>query len=560
MQAQQSVMGQSVTEKSRRGTGVAYAGFLIAFLALAAALAVLEQVGLPDRVIGCVMVGAPTAIFIVIALACRTMKLQDYFLAGRRVPAFFNGLATFGTLVSGTAFLGLAGAFYRYGYDGLAIPLGWCAGLIIMALSTAPALRGSGSWTIPEYLGSRYRSGAVRMAAALALACSAFLLLAAEMALLGRVASDFFGMPFGAAVVAGVGLLLLTTVPGGMRSLTWAQAAQALVVLVAVLVPVALVSMRFYGTPLPPMAYGRLADDLLAIRSVVGAGSDGPFGFGGLLAPVAGIGAGRFLTLAGCVLLGTAAMPHILTRAVVAPNAPSARRGGLWALPLVIVFALTAPFYGPLAELASGGNPAQANAAALVTDFPALADLPFAASALIMIGALAAILAAAGGMLLAAGSSLAHDVWDTAFGRSAPAMSRIFRARLGSVLMAAAAGYCAYSSTGAAPAMVWSFAVAAACLFPPTAMAIAWRGATAKGALCGMAAGAAIVLGFAFAGGPSGADGLIGSPAAALAGVAGAAANLAAMAIVALAERRAGARASGRPDRTAEGRGAAAPI
>lgn len=554
-------MGQSVTRTSRRGTGVAYTGFLIAFLALAAALAVLEQVGLPDHVIGFVMIGAPIAIFIVIALACRTMTLQDYFLAGRRVPALFNGLATFGALASGTAFLGLAGAIYRYGYDGLAIPLGWCGGLIIMALLTAPALRASGSWTIPEYLGSRYRSGAVRIAAALALACSAFLLLAAEMALLGRLASDFFGMPYGAGLIACACLLLLITIPGGMRSLTWAQAAQALVILVALLVPVALVSMRFYGTPLPQMAYGRLVDDLSAIRSVVGTGGDHAAGFGGLMAPFAGLGAGRFLSLAGCILLGTAAMPHLLTRAVAAPDRSAARRTALWALPLAILFALTAPFYGLLAELASGGNLGPLNAAALVANFPELADLPFAASALIAIGALAAILAAAGGLLLAAGSSLAHDVWDASLGRSAPAMSRIFRARLGSVLMAAAAGYCAYTGTvGIAPAMVWSFAIAAACLFPPIAMAIV-GGATGRSALCGMAAGAVVVLGFAFAAGTGGAaNSLMGSPAAALGGVAGAAADFFVIAIVALAERRTGARASGRPDRTVDGRGAAAPI
>jgi len=554
-----------VTQTRRRATGVAYTGFLIAFLALAAVLAVLEQVGVPDPVIGYVMVGGPTAIFIVIAFACRTMKLQDYFTAGHRVPAVFNGLATFAALASGTAFLGLAGAVYRYGYDGLAIPLGWCGGLIVMSIFTAPALRASQSWTIPEFLGSRYRSSAVRVAAAIALAWSAFLLLAAEMALLGRVASDFLGMPYGTALAVTSVLLLVLTVPGGMRSVSWAQAAQALVIIVALFVPVALVSMRFYGTPLPQQALGRIFDDLSAIRSVVGTHDTAGASFGGLLAPFAGIGAGRFFILAGCILLGTAAMPHLLARAVAAPNGQAARRSALWALPLVIAFALTAPFYGLLAELASGGNLGRPDAAALVADFPALANLPFAASALITVGALAAALATAGGLLLAAGNSLAHDIWDATLGRSAPTMSRIFRARLGSVLTAAVAGSCAYSGTaGAASGMVWSFAIAAACLFPPIAIGIVWRGATWKSALCGMGAGAATLLGLTLldaAPGVSavGAGDLIGAPSVALAGIAGAAMDFAAITLAVLAERRLGVFASRKSETVPDGAATAAP-
>lgn len=533
-----------MTDRHRSAPARSYALFTLAFLALVAGLAVLEQVGLADPVIGYAMVAAPVVIFVVIALACRTMNLGDYFVAGNRVPALFNGLALGGALISGTVFLGLAGALYRLGYDALAIPLGWSGGFVLMAVVTAPAMRASDAWTLPDFLGRHYGSRLVRLVAAILVVGCCFFLLVAEIGLFGKVAATFFGIPFAGALAIGVALLLVMTLAGGMRSVSWTDAAQAIVLLIAFIIPVALVSTRFYGMPVPQLAYGRLLADIATIRAVVATQApDGP-ALEVMLTPFTGLGEAHFIALLVCLALGTAAMPHLATRALAAPTAAGARSTVAWSLLFVAIFATTVPAYALFAELGAGGGLAPSPASgSIVAAFSAIANLPFVASALITVGALAAALSTASNTLLAVGNSIGHDVYNLFLNPRAPAMSRLFIARFAAVATAAAASWCALYRVEALPMpIIWSFSLAAAGLFPPIALGIAWKGATWTGALGGMIAGTAVVLGFAAlslgATPADGAPGLVGSFHAASAGVLGAVAAFAVAVAVSIAARR----------------------
>ena len=68
-----------------------YTGGFAAFVVL---LAILEQVGVPNRWIGYLFVFFTLAVYAGIGVLSRTMQISEYYVAGRRVPAFYNGMAT----------------------------------------------------------------------------------------------------------------------------------------------------------------------------------------------------------------------------------------------------------------------------------------------------------------------------------------------------------------------------------------------------------------------------------------------------------------------------------
>jgi Na+(H+)/acetate symporter ActP len=86
----------------------------------------------------------------------RTTDAAEYYVAGRRVPAVYNGMATGADWMSAASFIGMAGTLYLTGYNGLAFIMGWTGGYCLVALFLAPYLRKFGQFTIPDFLGERY--------------------------------------------------------------------------------------------------------------------------------------------------------------------------------------------------------------------------------------------------------------------------------------------------------------------------------------------------------------------------------------------------------------------
>jgi cation/acetate symporter len=130
-----------------------YTGGFIAFVIV---LAILEQMGLPAKWVGYIFLAATIALYAGIGIMSKTADVSEYYVAGRRVPAIFNGMATGADWMSAASFIGMAGTLYLAGYDGLAFVLGWTGGYVLVALFLAPYLRKFGQFTIPDFLGSRY--------------------------------------------------------------------------------------------------------------------------------------------------------------------------------------------------------------------------------------------------------------------------------------------------------------------------------------------------------------------------------------------------------------------
>lgn len=138
----------------RRYYGIYTLGFAL-FVVL---LAIGESLGLSQQLIGHVFLFVTIAIYATIGVLSRTSDVTEYYVAGRRVPALFNGMATAADWMSAASFIGLAGTLYFSGFEGLAFVTGWTGGFVLVALLLAPYLRKFGQYTIPDFLGARYQA------------------------------------------------------------------------------------------------------------------------------------------------------------------------------------------------------------------------------------------------------------------------------------------------------------------------------------------------------------------------------------------------------------------
>src|SRR6266850_2064414 len=235
------------------GFYMAAQGSLIAFVIL---LAILEQFGVPNKILGYFFVFFTLAVYAVIGVATRTAQLSEYYVAGRRVPAFYNGMATGADWMSSASFVGMAGSLFLLGYDGIAWVLGWTGGFVLVSILIGPYLRKFGAYTVPDFLAFRYGGNFARFLGVIVLVCCSFTYVTAQIYGTGLIASRFLGMQFELAVFAGLVGILLCAMLGGMRAVTWTQIAQYIVLIIAYLTPIVILSTKKYGVPVPEFTYG----------------------------------------------------------------------------------------------------------------------------------------------------------------------------------------------------------------------------------------------------------------------------------------------------------------
>jgi len=221
------------------------------FLMFVASLAVLEEHGMPPRWIGYAFLIFTILMYAVIGIVSRTSDVSEFYVAGRRVPAFFNGMATGADWMSAASFIGLAGTLYLSGYQGLAFVVGWTGGFVLVALLLAPYLRRYGEYTIPDFLTARYGGNAIRLVAVGAAILSSFVYVVAQIYGVGLITSRFVSLQFEIGVFVGLAGILVCSFLGGMRAVTWTQVAQYVILIVAYVTPVAILSWSVTWQPDP---------------------------------------------------------------------------------------------------------------------------------------------------------------------------------------------------------------------------------------------------------------------------------------------------------------------
>ena len=241
----------------RRRLNRVYLVYTAGFISFIAALALLEQIGLPRRWIGVMFLLATVSLYAGIGIVSRTTDATEYYVAGRRVPAIFNGMATGADWMSAASFIGLAGTLYLQGYGGLAYVMGWTGGYCLVALLLAPYLRKFGGYTIPDFLGERYGGHLPRLIGVVAAILCSFVYLVAQIYGVGLITSQLTGLDFVLGIFLGLGGILVCSFLGGMRAVTWTQVAQYIILVIAYLVPVVWLAVKQTGVPLAQVIYGQ---------------------------------------------------------------------------------------------------------------------------------------------------------------------------------------------------------------------------------------------------------------------------------------------------------------
>lgn len=236
-----------------------YTGSFLLFVLI---LAFFERQGMPPRWIGYAFLFFTITMYAAIGIASRTSDVSEYYIAGRRVPAFFNGMATGADWMSAASFMGLAGTLYLTGFQGLAYIIGWTGGFVLVALLLAPYLRRFGQYTIPDFLGARYGGNAIRLVAVAAAILASFVYVVAQIYGVGVITSRFVSLQFEIGVFVGLAGILVCSFLGGMRAVTWTQVAQYVILIVAYVAPVAILSYNITGSPLPQVVYGKVLQDV----------------------------------------------------------------------------------------------------------------------------------------------------------------------------------------------------------------------------------------------------------------------------------------------------------
>jgi len=519
---------------------IGIAGF-VAFVVL---LAVLEQVGVPHRVIGFLFVFFTLAVYAGIGILSRTTQADVYFVAGRRVPALFNGMATAANWLSAAPFLGLAGTLYVLGYDGLAFVIGWSGGFVLLGVLIVPYLRRFGAYTVPDFLAARFGGHAARFLGVVVLLSCSLAFLAAQLTATGLVASRFLGIGFETAVFIGLAGILLCAVLGGMRAVTWTQVAQYVVLITAYLTPVVILSVQRYGVPVPQLLYGQALQEIAGLEKQFAASGETLTPY---LQPFTSYSPLEFFGLILCLTVGTASLPHLLMRYLTTPGVRETRRSVGWSLVFVVLLLFTAPAYAAFAKLevyqavigtavdslpdwiyaygnlglvkicgadataveaikaacASSGTTdgllrlgdVSIDRDVIVIATPEIAGLPYVIAGLVAAGALAATLSSADGLLLAISGALSHDLYYKMARPRASASQRLFAARILLILVAIGAAWLAATKPADILSMTaWSFSLAAAGNFPALVLGIWWKRCTSAGAVAGIVAGFGLTL------------------------------------------------------------------
>ena len=575
-----------------------YTGGFIVFCIL---LGIAEQMGMSRAMMGYVFLAATVLLYAGIGIMSRTNDADEYYVAGRRVPAVFNGMATGADWMSAASFIGMAGGLYAGGYGGLAFIMGWTGGYVLVAVFLAPFLRKFGQFTIPDFLGARYGGNLPRfIGVAIAILCS-FTYVVAQIYGVGLITTRLTGVTFELGVFLGLAGILVCSFLGGMKAVTWTQVAQYIILIIAYMIPVVWLSVKQTGFPIPQLVYGQQLQKVTELEKKINADpkdievrqifkdraaaateklKDVPASYAadkaaaekaGTLAKFpadeaaykkglekAKAGAARaapatphaqafpgkdeaaqnksrknFLALIFCLMIGTAALPHILMRFYTTPSVREARNSVTWSLFFIFLLYFTAPALAVLVKFViyndvvgstfaslpawvqnwqavdpsllslsdvNGDGIVQRAEIAIGADIvvlatPEIAGLPYVVSGMVAAGGLAAALSTADGLLLTIANALSHDVYYKMIDPSAPVARRVVISKSMLLIVAVLAALVAQQKPADILFLVGAaFSFAAAGFFPALVLGIFWKRTTGIAASLGMLVGIGITF------------------------------------------------------------------
>jgi len=450
--------------------------------------------------------------FVTFLAARRVKSAADFYTAGAGVSGVQNGWAIAGDYLSAASFLGIAGLISLYGYDGFMYSVGWLVAYITVLLLIAEPCRNIGKYTLADILAYRNDPKKTRIFGALSVITVSTFYLTAQMVGGGVLVKTLIGIDYEVSVIA-VGVLMLGYVLfGGMVATTWVQIIKAVLLVAASILLVMFVWLP-YGFSLPRFLQAVVDDPkvqaqvsaLLADRAgTMSAAELGQrFLEPGLYfkAPIDQISLGMAL------VFGTAGLPHILMRFFTVPTAQEARKSVIWAMAIIGGFYVLTLFLGmgaainvgsaQIRAVDGGGNMAAPLLAQFVGGGPdsMLGNLFLAFVAAV---AFATIVAVVAGLVLAAASAIAHDLYvGVVRGERATPEEQVKAARIATVMVGAVAIMIGILAKGqnVAHLVALAFAVAASANFPCVLLTLYWRRCNTAGIVAGMVIGTLTAIG-----------------------------------------------------------------
>lgn len=431
---------------------------------------------------------------VIVFRASRNNKTAaDYYAAGRSFTGSQNGTAIAGDYLSAASFLGITGAIAINGYDGFMYSIGFLVAWLVALLLVAELLRNTGKFTMADVLSFRLKQRPVRIAAAISTLAVCFFYLLAQMAGAGSLISLLLGISDlrgQALVIVVVGaLMIMYVLIGGMKGTTWVQIIKA-ILLIAGAAVMTLWVLAIYG---------------FNLSSLLGAAvetANNP----AVLNP--GLQYGKtetskldFMSLGLALVLGTAALPHVLMRFYTVPTAKEARKSVVWSIWLIGLFYLFTLVLGYGAAALVGAETIKAAPGAVNSAAPLLA---FYLGGPLLLGfisavAFATILAVVAGLTITAAASFAHDIYANVIAKGkadADTEVRVARRTVVVIGILAILGGILANGQNVAFLVALAFAVAASANLPTIIYSLFWRRFTTQGAVWSMYGGlsAAIVL------------------------------------------------------------------
>ena len=345
-----------------------YTYFTIGLIIFSIVVGLLETAGiLGSQGIGYLFLILTLGMYATIGIMSRTKRLDEYYVAGRSVPAIANGMATGADWMSAASFLSMAGTLWLIGYDGLAYIMGWTGGYVLLALLFAPYLRKFGQYTIPDFVGARYEGNTARVVASIAAIIVSFTYVTAQVSGVGLIMSRLVGVAYWQGVILGLLGVLVCSFLGGMKAVTWTQVAQYIILIIAYMIPVTMIALEFTGVPIPQLMYGQALQEVVQLeQEKIGPDTNyvEPFTTPlsnaqavstaeqiGLPTPEPRTETGwlgtpwNFLALMFCLMVGTAGLPHVLIRFYTVPGVKAARKSVGYSLFFIFLLYFTAPAY-----------------------------------------------------------------------------------------------------------------------------------------------------------------------------------------------------------------------
>jgi cation/acetate symporter len=468
-----------------------------AFVLVLLAFALVERIGFQGGFVSVGVIAAALALGAFAALLSHGRRAVDYYVGERRVTGAFGGLAA-ASAFAGILAIGLVGGAYASRLEFLASAIGLALGFLLLASIGAPALRRLAVYTVGDFLALRFGGIWVRLTGAAVAFAASFFLLMAHLKAASALLATLTDLEPRNALLCAAALTALPALAGGMRSLTWTQAVQYFVVLLACLAPAAYLSAQDGGLP---EGFGLLLGNLPAWGSET---------------------LGRYAIPVLFMMLGAASLPHLMARALAAKSGREAAASLVWGTLFALALVMVALVFWRVISGAEG-IPVEAGGGDFLQLAALFATLPAFMAGLVAAGTLAALFSLGQAALFSAATSIAHDLFEI-IDPSGPETLRIVLARIIVVIVAAAAAALLPLWRIDAPALLrWALAFAAAGGLAPLLLGLRWSRCNDVGALAGTIAGFGftIVAFLAERGVLGDAGGLarIGAPIAAIAGV-----------------------------------------